>query len=68
MKAREKAYNCLCDIVLGKSYSNLYLRKEINDFSSADKGLITNIVYGTMQNYLYLRYQWEAYVQSDIAR
>lgn len=67
MKAREKAYNCLCDIVLGKSYSNLYLRKEINDFSSADKGLITNIVYGTMQNYLYLRYQWEAYVQSDIA-
>lgn len=67
MKAREKAYNCLCDIVLGKSYSNLLLRKEINDFDAKDKGLITNIVYGTMQNYLYLRFQWEAYVQTDIA-
>ncbi len=67
MKVREKAYECLCDIVLGKSYSNLLLRKELNEFNSADKGLITNIVYGTMQNYLYLRYQWEAYVQSGIA-
>lgn len=68
MKAREKAYIGLCDIVLGKQYSNLYLRKELDDFSVADKAFITNIIYGTMQNYLYLRYQWIHFVDISISK
>lgn len=68
MKAREKAYNGLCDIILGNQYSNLYLRKELDDFSAADKAFITNIIYGTMQNYLYLRYQWIHYVDVSISK
>ena len=68
MKAREKAYNLLCEIILNKQYSNLILRKELNDFDEQDKRFITNIVYGTMQNYLYVRYLWENYVEKSIAK
>ena len=68
MKAREKAYNLLCEIILNKQYSNLILRKELNDFEEQDKRFITNIVYGTMQNYLYVRYLWENYVEKSIAK
>lgn len=68
MKAREKAHNLLCEIILNKQYSNLILRKELNDFDEQDKRFITNIVYGTMQNYLYVRYLWENYVKKSIAK
>ena len=66
MEARTKAHTMLCDIVLGKKYSNLLLRKELKDIDPIDKGFITNLVYGTMQNSLYLRYQWESYVDVSI--
>ena len=68
MKVREKAFECLCEIILNEQYSNLLLRKEINDFEDQDKRLITNIVYGTMQNYIYVRYLWENYVEKSIAK
>ncbi len=68
MKAREKAHKLLCEIILNKQYSNLILRKELNEFDQQDKNFITNIVYGTMQNYLYVRYLWENYVEKSIAK
>lgn len=68
MKAREKAHQLLCDIILGKKYSNLVLRKELNDFDEQDTRFITNLVYGTIQNYLYVRYLWEDYVEKSIAQ
>lgn len=68
MKARKKAYQLLCDIMLGGQYSNLVLRKEINDFNDQDKKFITNLVYGTMQNYLYVRYLWDDFVDKSIAQ
>lgn len=67
MEARAKAHSLLCDIVLGGKYSNLLLRKELADVDPKDKGLITNLVYGTMQNSLYLRYSWEKYVDISIS-
>lgn len=67
MYAREKAFQILCQIILEKKYSNLVLRKEINDFSELDKHLITRIVYGTMQNYLYVRDQWYHFVDKKIS-
>lgn len=68
MKAREKAFEALCEIVLNGQYSNLYLRKQLNDFNEVDKSFITSLVYGTMQNYLYVRYQWQDYVKDKIAQ
>ena len=67
MKVRKKAFDLLCEIVLNQQYSNLLLRKELNDFDQQDKNFITNIVYGTMQNYRYVRYQWYDYVEKKIA-
>ena len=67
MKAREKAFVALCEIVLKGQYSNLYLRKELSDFNNADKALITSIVYGTMQHSMYLRYQWHHFVKDKIS-
>ena len=66
MNAREKAYELLCEIVLKKKYSNLALRHGINDFSALDRSLIVSIVYGTMQNYIYVRYLWEDIVSKKL--
>lgn len=65
MKARGFAYTALCQICIHKTYSNLYLRKELDKVESKDKGLITNIVYGTLQNYRLCRYEWEDLVQKQ---
>lgn len=51
MNARGIAYTMLRDICLHKTYSNLLLRKGLNQAKPQDKGLITQIVYGTLQNY-----------------
>lgn len=67
MEAREKAHQLLCDIMIGNKYSNLLLRKELDDYDERDRALITRIVYGTMQNYRLVRYQWEHYVEKKIS-
>ena len=59
MNARGIAYTMLRDICLHKTYSNLLLRKGLNQAKPQDKWLITQIVYGTLQNYRLCRYQWE---------
>ncbi len=64
MTAREKAFYILKDICLDKRYSNLALKEELDAFSDVDKGLITNIVYGTLQHYRYIRYMWEDYPEA----
>lgn len=58
MNARGIAFDMLKDIFLHKTYSNLLLRKGLNKAKAQDKGLITQIVYGTLQNYRLCRYQW----------
>ena len=65
MNARGIAYTMLRDICLHKTYSNLLLRKGLNQAKPQDKGLITQIVYGTLQNYRLCRYQWEDCVKNS---
>lgn len=71
MNARLLAFEMLCDICIHKSYSTLLLRQRLNQGDAVDKGLITQIVYGTLQNARLVRYQWERYVhklpRKDIA-
>ncbi len=66
MNAREKAFDLLCEIILKKKYSNLALRHGMNDYSGLDRSLIVSIVYGTMQNYLYVRYLWEHFISKKL--
>lgn len=49
---------------MDKRYSNLALKEELDDFSDLDKAFITNIVYGTLQHYRYVRYMWEKYPET----
>ncbi len=62
MKARMFVYQALCKICLEKTYSNLYLRNELDRVDPKDKALCTQIIYGTLQNYRLCRYQWEDFV------
>lgn len=61
MNARNMAFKMLREICLEGKYSNLLLRKELDRAEVKDKGFITQLVYGTLQNYRLLRYQWESY-------
>lgn len=59
MDARECAYYCLKKVFNDNAYVNLVLKKQLDEFSGRDASLITKIVYGTIQNYRLLTYQWE---------
>lgn len=56
MIAREEAYHILTQVVVHKQYANLLLKNCKGD--PVDIPLITRIVYGTLQHYRYLEYQW----------
>ncbi|MBU5590871.1 16S rRNA (cytosine(967)-C(5))-methyltransferase RsmB [Clostridium sp. MSJ-4] len=51
MNARELALNVVCKVFNEDAYSNIVLNKELNnkDIKEVDRGLITEIVYGTIK-------------------
>lgn len=62
MNVRKTAFTILTQVIINKKYSNLALRD--NDLSDErDQALLNEIVYGTLQNYDYLAYQWLPYVK-----
>lgn len=63
MNARMISFQILKEICIQKGYSNLVLQKRLENANGKDKGLITQIVYGTLQNYRYCRYQWMGFVK-----
>lgn len=63
MSARQSCFMILKEICIKKGYSNIVLQKKLDMVSAKDKGLITQIVYGMLQNYRFCRFQWESYVK-----
>lgn len=63
MNARSLAYQFMLEICLEKKYSNLVIRKCLDMADKKDRGLITQLLYGTLQNYRLCRYQWLPYVR-----
>lgn len=61
MNSREKAYVILIDVCLHGKFSNLALKNELRGFDLKDRALISNLVYGTLKNSRYLKYNWECY-------
>ncbi len=59
MDQRLCAYQCLCAIMLEQKYSNLVLRQSLQGFAPAQRPYITRLVYGTLEQALLVRYQWE---------
>lgn len=62
MNVRNEIWNVLNQVCIEKEYANLALRKL--QLEPKDMGYLTNVVYGTLQNYRYVRYQWESYTTS----
>ena len=58
MNAREGALRVLFDIEANKAYSNIALKKELkqNEFSQLDRAFISELVFGVLENKLYLDY------------
>ncbi|MGD6899802.1 16S rRNA (cytosine(967)-C(5))-methyltransferase RsmB [Bacillus infantis] len=63
---REAAVELLEAIEKNQSYSNLLLNSSIkkNDISSKDVGLLTELVYGTLQRKMTLDYQMEPFLKN----
>ena len=58
----------LLDICIHKKYSHLVLKDGMTDVSLKDKAFISNVVYGTLQNYQYLDYQWKVYCEKTVKK
>ena len=62
------------DILMKYKQENSYLNIELNhvlnkhELSKEDKDLITRIVYGTVQNEIYLDYQLAPYIKTKIKK
>ena len=52
--------------MLHGEYASLNMRYGNYDLNDKDQGLLTQIVYGTIRNYRYIRYQWELYVDRKV--
>ena len=67
MKERNIALDILIDYEKNKSYLNISLNHALTqDLSSQERGLITTIVYGTIQNRIYLDYQLEPHIHTRL--
>lgn len=62
MTMRKWCLQALYAICEEHAYSNLYLQKHLEELAPKERALASSIIYGTLQNQRYLRYQWEAMV------
>ena len=63
---REVALDALIKLDQNQAYSNLLLQSAMkaNDLSDKDRGLLTELVYGTLQNKLALDYMLKPFIKS----
>ncbi len=59
MEQRELALHILRKTIEEESYSNLLMRKELNQIPSLKRAFVTNLVNGVLRNYEFLSYQFE---------
>lgn len=59
MNERKEAYELLKEVMLEGGYASLLMRNRWKYATKQEIALMTQLVYGTLQNYRYLRYQWE---------
>lgn len=60
---RRWVWNGLCEVIIHKQYSNLFIKKNLSQVDPKDQALATNIFYGTLQNYMYCEYVWSRFAQ-----
>ena len=68
INARSVALDTLMKVFKQKSYSNIALNNALqkSNLSEVDKGLVTNIVYGTIQYKIFLEYQLKSLIKGKL--
>jgi len=66
MNSRQLAYDIIKNVIIYGQYANLALKQNLQLGKERDQPLITNIVYGTLQNQIYCRNQWLKHVDRKI--
>lgn len=66
MSIRRIAWECIDQVINEKKYANLTLRERLNEIDFQNRGLITQIVYGTLRNYRYCQFQWEHFAKKKV--
>ena len=64
--AREYAWSVLCRVMLEHGYASLMLRNMPQDLSRQDRGLVTELVYGTLRTWKLLEYQRKDLVKGPV--
>lgn len=64
MIARAVAFKILKRVFFDQAHASLLLRQLPPELSGRDQALVNTLVYGTIKNQRYLRYQWEHLVQT----
>lgn len=65
---RKIAYESLKAILMQSAYANLQLQKVQKECSRKDAALLTQLVYGTLQHYDELSYQWAEFKQRSVKK
>ena len=65
MNARYLATDILHGVLTRKHYANLSLKQHLDEVRPMDRGLVTQLVYGTLQNQLYVRKRWQAHLKTQ---
>ena len=68
MNERYEAFQILKQVMLEGGYASLLMRNRFKDASKQQIALVTQLVYGTLQNQYYVRYQWEYLVNKKVSK
>lgn len=63
---RQWLWKALCEVVLHKTYSNLYLKEHLNELDPKKRALATRIYYGTLQNYALCEASWKRFAKRKV--
>ncbi|MBQ1386252.1 MAG: 16S rRNA (cytosine(967)-C(5))-methyltransferase RsmB, partial [Erysipelotrichales bacterium] len=67
MEAREFAWNILNRTVSQEAFTGNLLREKRADMKEEDWNLALRIIYGTLSNRRYIRYQWEEFKRGKLS-
>ena len=63
---RKEAFEILCQVLINDGYASLLMRTRLEKFAEVNKAFITQLVYGVLENYYFLGYQWQEFKQGDL--
>lgn len=65
MNARSLALDIYHEVLYKQAYANLSLKQRLSEVKPIDRSLVTQLVYGTLQNQIYCRNRWIKHVKKE---